>query len=344
MRTTVKKNQNNKKILLKVLIALVLTSSGIYIFAPWQFALYYLKPLPLSVEDELALATKNGIDGIIVYIQQGDQPANVYAAGWHNKAKAIPAFPDALFKIASIAKLYDAAAVAKLTAEGKLDLDASLASYLPELSLRIENADAITLRMMVQHRSGIPNFTDQDGFDWAKNDLDIDKLAFDKPADFAPGTAYAYSNTNYLLLQRVMNRVLGYNYFTYIQNNILLPLDLHDTYNSVNAVNSNRLMSGYYVGYNDDFKYLDQGFVSTARDVGIFLKALNDGSLFTETEMQIYQQLYVFEHTGWVLGYSSIARYDKETQTLAVQFTNTTGNDTVLLTQLIYNRILKIVN
>lgn len=339
-----KKKNNKVKILSKVLIALVLTTSSIYAFAPWQFALYYFKPLPATVEEELALATNNGIDGIIVYIQQGDKPGKTFASGWHNKAEGIPALPEALFKIASIAKLYDAVAVAKLSADGKVNLDSSLASYLPELRGRIENADSITLRMMVQHRSGIPNFTDQDGFDWAKNDLDIDKLIFDKPADFAPGTDYAYSNTNYLLLQRVMTRVLGYSYFTYIQDNILQPLKLNDTYESVNHINRERLMSGYYVGSTHDFKFLDQGMIATAQNVGIFIKALNDGSLLTEEEMQIYQNLYEFEHTGWVLGYSSIARYNRENDKVVVQFTNTTGNDTVLLTQIIYNRIFKITN
>lgn len=339
-----KKKNNKVKILQKVLIALVLTTSSIYAFAPWQFALYYFKPLPATVEEELALATNNGIVGIIVYIQQGDQPGKTFASGWHNKAEGIPALPEALFKIASIAKLYDAVAVAKLSADGKVNLDSSLASYLPELRGRIENADSITLRMMVQHRSGIPNFTDQDGFDWANNDLDIDKLIFDKPADFAPGTDYAYSNTNYLLLQRVMTRVLGYSYFTYIQDNILQPLKLNDTYESVKHINNVRLMSGYYVGSTDDFKFLDQGMIATAQNVGIFVKALNDGSLLTEEEMQIYQNLYEFEHTGWVLGYSSIVRYNRENDKVVVQFTNTTGNDTVLLTQIIYNRILKITN
>ena len=103
-------------------------------------------------------------------------------------------------------------------------------------------------------------------------------------------------------------------------------------------------MSGYYIGHPEDFKHLDQGYVATAQNVGTFVKALNDGSLLTEEEMQIYQNLYEFEHTGWVLGYSSIARYDGDKGKVVVQFTNTTGNDTVLLTQIIYNRILKITN
>lgn len=102
-------------------------------------------------------------------------------------------------------------------------------------------------------------------------------------------------------------------------------------------------MSGYHVGYDDDFKHLDQGYVATAEDVGTFLRALNDGSLFSKQEQKIYTSLYEYEHTGWVLGYSSIARYHEDIDTVVVQFTNTTGDDRVMLTHIIYNRIMQIL-
>ena len=86
-----------------------------------------------------------------------------------------PADPHALFKIASIHKLYIATAVAKLVNNGSLSLDDSLADHMPELVGRIEYADQITLKMMVQHRSGIPNFSDHDEFDWFTPQTDEDK-------------------------------------------------------------------------------------------------------------------------------------------------------------------------
>ena len=111
-------------------------------------------------------AIDHGLDGIIVYVDQPGKAPAFYAAGWKNKGTQVPADPHALFKIASISKLYIATATAKLVNNGSLSLDETLADYLPELVGRIEYADQITLRMMVQHRSGIPNFTDADGFDW----------------------------------------------------------------------------------------------------------------------------------------------------------------------------------
>ena len=112
-----------------------------------------------------------------------------------------------MFKIASISKLYTAVAATKLVKEKRLSFDKTLADYLPELRDRIENAEEITLRMMIQHRSGIPNFTDNPAY-WeneqenGKNALDF---ALDLPASFKPNGGYEYSNTNYLLLRRIMD-------------------------------------------------------------------------------------------------------------------------------------------
>lgn len=331
------------KITLKILLAVTLTTTSIYVFAPWEYGLYYVKPLTLSVEAEAKLATQHGLDGIIIYTQSGNEPGKTVADGWHNRVNAKPADGEALFKIASIAKLYEAVAATKLIAANRLDVNRSIAHYLPELASRIEYSDRISVKMLITHRSGIPNFTDQDGFDWASNDIDIFALMLDKPADFAPDTNYAYSNSNYLLLTQIMNNILGYDYTQFIQSAILDPLELNQTFFSIHDVDMADLMSGYYVGYEDDLKYLDQGYVATAKDVGKFIRALNEGTVFTDKEANIYQSLYEYGHTGWVLGYSSIAYYHNDIDTVVVQFTNTTGDDRVLLTQIIYARILDIL-
>jgi CubicO group peptidase (beta-lactamase class C family) len=330
------------KLILRIVAAIV-TVGSLYFFAPWKAGLSYLSPLPATVQEQVDSAVDRGIDGIIVYVQKGGEDAEFFSAGWHDRDKKIPADPDALFKIASIGKLYNASAVAKLVADGRLSLDKTLAHYLPALAGRIEFADQITLRMLLQHRSGIPNFTDHENFDWGNHSLDVLELILDAPADFEPDSDYAYSNTNYLLLERIMSKTLGYSHTEYIQEEILAPLGLERTFFSVNEVDMKALMSGYHVGYDTDFKELDQGFVATAEDVGIFLRALNDGTLFTEKEQEIYASIYEFGHTGWVLGHSSRAHYHEDIDTVVVQFVNTTGNDTVILTEVIYNRIVKIL-
>jgi hypothetical protein len=79
--------------------------------------------------------------------------------------------------------------------------------------------------------------------------------------------------------------------------------------------------------------------------VGIFLRALNDGSLFDEGEQDIYSFIYMYEHTGLVPGYQSIAKYHKDIDTVVIQFVNTLDFDgySWTLSEIVYNRIVKIL-
>lgn len=330
---------------------------------PWDGITAWLEPLPDTVQEQVDKAIDHGLDGIIVYVDEAGQPPAFYSAGLENKATHVPADPQALFKIASISKLYIATAAAKLVSSGRLSLDDTLADHLPELVGRIENADQITLRMMLQHRSGIPNFTDQDGFDWFVPQTDIDQaleLVLDKPTDFEPDTRTSYSNTNYLLIGRILDKVLGYSHEQYIESEILAPLGLMNTYLSPRQVDDDDVAGGYWYQYDDDLKQLDfvipgGSMIATAQDVGVFLRALNDGSLLNDDEQAIYSSIYEYGHSGWLPGYQSIARYYEDIDTVVVQFVNTTGGtplvplfDTqggtkVMVSDVVYNRIVRIL-
>ncbi|MGK7390580.1 MAG: serine hydrolase domain-containing protein, partial [Candidatus Cyclobacteriaceae bacterium M2_1C_046] len=230
----------------------------------------------------------------------------------------------------------------------QLSLDKTLAEYFPELKGRIENADKITLRMMVQHRSGIPNLTDTPNF-WTNPPKDNEEAlqrVLDLPANFEPGKDYEYSNTNYLLISELIEKATGANQFQYIKKEILTPLKLKNTFASIHDVNLDDVMSGYYVGVDEDIKDVDyNSMLATVGDVGVFLRALNDGSLLTEEEQETYSSIYKYEHTGLIPGYRSIAKYHKDIDTVVIQFVNTTNFDgyTWNLSEIVYNRIVKIV-
>ena len=273
------------------------------------------------------------------------------AGGWKDRKTKVPADPKSLFRIASISKMYIAVAVTKLVNDKQLSLDKTLADYLPELVGRIENADKITLRMMVQHRSGIPNYTDYPGFwvnDYSKNNKESLDLILDTPADFEPDNKYRYSNTNYLLIGEILDKTLGYGHHQYIKNEILKPLGLNHTYSLLSEVALEDVMSGYDTGSDADLKPNDfvspaGSMVATAADVGIFLRALNDGSLLNDNEQAMYSTIYVYEHTGLLPGYSSIAKYQKDIDTVVIQFVNTSGGYSWSISEKVYNRIIKIV-
>ena len=211
---------------------------------------------------------------------------------------------------------------------------------------------------MLQHRSGIPNFTDAPGY-WENPPNSPEEAlegALDLPANFAPDAEYGYSNTNYFLLGALITKVVGYSHWQYIEEEILIPLELNNTYTSIDDVNLDDVMSGYWVGYGPDLKHDPHGtMLATAEDVGIFVRALNDGSLLNDNEQAIYTSVYEYGHSGLIPGYQSIARYHSDIDTVVVQFVNTAGGTPlvplfdvqggtkVTVSTVVYNRIVRIL-
>ena len=338
---------NNKRTKTVIRVALLVGTITSLFFVPWLLVKAWILPLPNTLQAQLDEAVSHGFDGVIVYIDQAGAPPQQFAAGWHDRQAKLPARPDALFNIASISKLYDAVAVTKLVSKGRLSLNKTLSDYLPELSGQIEYADKITLKHLIQHRSGIPNFTDAPNF-WAEPGKTYEEnlaLIVGKPANFAPGEDYEYCNTNYLLLNKIMDNALGYENFTFIQQEVLQPLQLNNTYGSLSEVNINEVMSGYHVGYPEDLKFVDRGMLATAADVGEFLRALISGTVFNDGEQEIYSSVYEYEHAGWVPGYQSFAEYNSELDAVIVVFYSTTDPKLYNwnLSQIINSRIANIL-
>jgi len=317
-------------------------------FVPWILVKAWILPLPATIQDQVDQTLSYGFDGVIVYVDEAGKPPAFYTAGYHNREQKIAADPQALFKIASINKLYTAVAITKLVYSKQLSLDKTVAEYFPALKGRIENAESITLSMLVKHRSGIPNFTDTPDF-WNNpaqtREAALD-LILDTPANFKPNAAYEYSNTNYLLLALLIEKVTNQSKFQYIQEVILNPLGLKNTYNSIDDINMDRLMSGYYVGVEGDIKTTNYGsMIASAQDVGIFLRALNDGSLLNDEEQKIYASIYEFNHGGLLPGYQSMAEYHKDIDAVVIQFMNTTDFEGYQwnLLQITHSRVVKIL-
>jgi CubicO group peptidase (beta-lactamase class C family) len=337
-------------LILRIVMPLVALTCMV-VFVPWNGAWAWLKPLPDTVQEQVEDAVGHGLDGIIVYVGRGGEESALYAAGWKDHAGQVPADAQALFKIASISKLYIATAAAKLVHSQALSLDDTLAELLPELAGKVENADRITLRMLLQHRSGIPNFTDHGEFAWSVAQMDPNeqlRLAVSLPAEFEPGAGQRYSNTNYLLIGAILDNTLGYDHQRYIREEILAPLGLTHTYGLLSQVDSAEVVSGYQHQYDGDLMGLDYvtpggSMVATAEDVGVFLRALNDGSLLNEEEQAIYSSIYDYEHTGWLPGYQSIARYHRDLDAVVVQLVNSTGGEAEMVAHIVYGRIVRIL-
>jgi CubicO group peptidase (beta-lactamase class C family) len=325
-----KKNQTKVKRILGITL-IIASIVSIHQFVPFLLLKLFFTPIPDTVPEQMEQMLDYNIEGVIVHIEkQGEEPRN-YAVGLKNRQTKEKADAQNLFKIASISKLYMATACAKLIAAGKLSLDDTLAELLPSLKEKVSNAEKITLRMMIEHRSGIVDYVFHP--DYAKDGLfDNNKqaieLLYGLEADFEPNEKYAYSNSNYLLLGAIMDSVLGYSHHRYIDTTIIQALGLKHTFNQQSEVDTASLMSGYYEGYQADLKdqnHIHPGgsMIATAEDVAIFLRALNDGSLLNEAEEKVY--VYPKEHTGHLPGYISMANYVPEMDAVVVIFMNSSG-------------------
>lgn len=304
----------------------------------------------LTIQEVLNNAVSSGVDGIFLHVEKNGEQATKYSSGVENREENTPANANSLFKIASISKLFVAVSAIKLDALGSLNLDDTLAFWLPEISARIENGDNITIRDMLSHRSGIPDFDSQQGFSWQQAHFDPDitlEYALDLPADFQPDSQYEYSNTNYLLVGKILDQSLGYSHRVFVQEAILTPLGLGDTYSSTTDIDTDRLVKGYWENSERSEQTYDitgGSMVSTVADVGLFLRELNSVNLlFTSQEKQSYDLVYFNQHTGWLPGYQSIARITAVNGTVIVLFVNTTGSGSEAVISSTYDKIIRLL-
>lgn len=289
-------------------------------------------PLASAVDNALQNGLQKGLDAAWVYLDDGTGPGDTYFGGIEDLRTSEPAKADARFKIASVSKLFVATSAVKLIDTGVLRLDDSVAFWLPSLAGRLENAPAITLRHLLQHRSGVPDFDSEPGFSWESAHTDIDALlalVVDDPADFSPDERYAYSNTNYLLLGMILDAALAYSHHDYVRNEILSPLGMVNTVSLLSEVDTSLMARGYWDGVDrttQDYVVPGGSMISTVEETGVFLRALGTGALLTETQRELYRELFgTVGHSGWLPGYQSITWYFEDIDTVLVQFVNNTG-------------------
>lgn len=302
---------------------------------------------PFTIEEILSNTINNEVDGIFVYIEKTNESPIIATAGVQNRQAAQPASADALFKIASISKMYIAVASTMLIHNGTLRTDDTLASWLPDIASRIENSNTITIKNLLQHRSGVPDFDSQTGFSWSSPHTNIDdtlEFALDLPADFSPDQTYEYSNTNYLLIGKILDTALGYSHHIYIQDNILTPLELNDTYSLLVDIDETLLARGYWD--NNDFTEQDYAIpggsmISTVKDTAKFVRGLATGELLDSEARSLYLELFFgYGHSGWLPGYQSIARYHSNLDAVIVQFVNTTGGTSEAVSAASYQELV----
>jgi CubicO group peptidase (beta-lactamase class C family) len=138
--------------------------------------------------------------------------------------------PTTMYEIGSITKQFTSSAIMRLVEQGKIGLDDDLSKYLPNFPL---HGHHVTIRELLNHTSGIHSYTSSPGWrpHWA-DDLSPDSIVgfiARDTFDFAPGTAWRYNNTGYVLLGMVVEKVTGEPYARYLDEQFFKPLGLRQT-------------------------------------------------------------------------------------------------------------------
>jgi D-alanyl-D-alanine carboxypeptidase len=222
-----------------------------------------------------------------------------------------PMQPDLQFRIASLSKTFLAVTVMRLKEQQKLTLDDTVEKYLGNI---VPQAKDITIKQLLGHQSGLPNYTDHPDF---FKDLNADPSRLRTPEELLnyirdmkalpPGKSYRYSNVNYLLLGMILEKVTGKPYNKVIQEQVLKPFNLHHAY----IPNSPYLISNYTHGYRHDFKKHGRwkdytqvvhtswlgpsgAMVANADNLMTFMEYLFGGKLVTQTDLN---QMMTFKKT-----------------------------------------------
>nr|WP_294169714.1 serine hydrolase domain-containing protein [uncultured Sphingomonas sp.] len=171
--------------------------------------------------------------------------------GFADLEQRTPVSADTVFRIGSVTKEFTAAGVLLLAERGRLSLDDRLAKFVPDFP----RAGEVTIRQLLNHTSGIRNYTSVPDFLPAVSPRDYTTADFikvigavDPLYDFAPGTSWSYSNSGYFLLGAVIERVSGQRYADFLQTNMFRPLGLLHT----KPDDLGEIVSGRAEGYDKD--------------------------------------------------------------------------------------------
>jgi D-alanyl-D-alanine carboxypeptidase len=232
-----------------------------------------------------------------VLVARDGEPILREGFGLANREWDIAAAPDTEFRIGSMTKPFTATAIMQLVEQGKINLDDPISKYYTGAP---QAWSKVTIRILLTHRSGIPNFTDIPHFLEQQSRLDrtpeeIIALTRDLPLEFEPGTKYKYDNSGYILLGYVIEKVSGQRYADYLRDHIFKPLGMDHTGYDVSEEVQHHRAAGYELG-NDGvvrnasyvsmtLPYAAGGLYSDVDDLLVWDQAYYAGKLLTPASM-----------------------------------------------------------
>lgn len=243
-----------------------------------------------------------GMPGVFAEVRDGNAVWKG-AAGVADVESRRPARPGFSHRVGSITKTFVATTVLKLVAERRVSLDAPIGKYLPDL-VTGERGQKITVRMLLNHTSGVGNYTDlyQDPKAWQElrytsmPPAELARAGLGMPERFTPGTSWEYSNTNYIIAGLLIERVTGHTVASEVGRRILKPLGMSRTYfpgqeigiRGPHAEAYVQLADGSLINFtemNMSWAWAAGELISTPRDLNVFYRALLSGEVLPPGEL-----------------------------------------------------------
>ena len=320
------------------------SSAGAAAVGPTGASLRTPRPrLDLAVS-ELA-AMPGGPPGVVVVVQRGDR-RTVHAAGEAEVGNGRPSAEDHV-RVASVAKAFTAATALSLVDDGRLGLDDTIAQHRPDLPAAWGN---VTLRQLLNHTSGVPDFSASPGFgpavvaSLAAAPPPRALLGFveDEPLRFAPGSEYEYSNSDNVIAALMIEAATGRPFAAVLREQVLDPLGLDDTSLPEGVEMPRPYLHGYELEPPDPLEDVSEllaagwawasgGIVSTPADMNDFVRGYVGGELFGEAVQAEQRSLFIpaagSEPPGPGLNSASLGlfRYETSCGTVYGHSGNTSG-------------------
>ncbi|PGD35648.1 serine hydrolase domain-containing protein [Bacillus wiedmannii] len=257
-----------------------------------------------SVKQAVRNTLQLGFPGILAKTSEGGKTWS-YAAGVANMSSKKPMKTDFRFRIGSVTKTFTATVVLQLAEENRLNLDDSIKKWLPGVIQGNGYDDKqITIRQLLNHTSGIAEYTRSKSFNLMDTKKsyraeELVKMGISMPPNFAPGKSWSYSNTGYVLLGILIETVTGNSYAEEIENRIIEPLELSNTFlpDNSSVIPGTKHARGYIqldeasepkdvTYYNPSMGSSAGDMISTADDLNKFFSYLLGGKLLKEQQLK----------------------------------------------------------
>ena len=231
-----------------------------------------------------------------VLVARGDEVLLSKGYGFANIEWEIPNAPNTKFRLGSITKQFTAAAILLLEERGKLSVDERVKTYMPDIPAAW---DRITIRNLLTHTGGIPNFTALPSYREIQTSPaspeKILAMVKDRPLDFEAGEKMSYSNSGYILLGAIVEKVGGDSYADFVQKNLFAPVGMTDSGYDSNTAIIPRRAAGYMPGgggpvnagyIHMSIPYAAGALYSTTLDLLKWERALFGGKVVSAASLQ----------------------------------------------------------